>query len=145
MITVSTPQIEGEFFASKWLHIPMLLSAYELKELFGLWQEGFLFLMGCSLEKEKLQLSRSFFLESYSDLLEELQKGVVPSREKIKKILPALFTLSTDPIYLQSLPEEKYLVRLRKPAILLQPHFFRFSPLDNSFRSMVMGGDSIFW
>ncbi len=141
---ISSPQEEGHFFASKWIEFSVLASVEELAGLFSHLEKASIFLLGAPLAKEKVEISTDYFLEVYGQILEDLKRGEL-KKETCRKILPVVLTLSSDAVYLQALPGDKYLLKLTAPVIQMQAHFFRYSPVDGSLRSMVMGEDCLFW
>lgn len=144
-LKISIPEEEGAFFASKWLHLPFLVSSEELQLLFTEWKGASLFLMGTPLLQEEIEISFEIFLRAYEHILEDLKSGKNSEKSSWKRILPLAITQTRDAVYLQALEGGKYLLRMRQPVIQVQAHFFRYSPVDHSIRSMVMGEDCIFW
>jgi hypothetical protein len=144
-LSVSSSQQEGNFFASRWIHVPVLASVEELGQLFSLWNSSWLLLLGIPLKREEMEIPFSYFLEVYGKVIEKLKNGEAADKMLLKNILPAAVSMSDEAVYLQEVAGDRYLLKLRKPVMQMQAHFFRFSPIDNSIRSMVKGQDSVFW
>jgi len=142
-VILSEPK--GVLQASKWLHIQILASYEEVKTLFAQFQEIPIFLLGTPLSKEGITVSHADFLSLYGEMVESLQKGSMPDLSVAKKILPCCLGEDLSALYLLKLEGERYLLKLRKPLLQIHAHFFRYSPVDRSFRSMILGGESIFW
>ncbi len=133
---ISTPAIEGQFQAAKWLKVQALIDGAELAQLLGSHE---LFPLSGTYALE--QLPYKHFVSEYSLWIEQLQQGVVP-----KPSLKALcLTKDPDAVWLQQMPNGHYAVRPCRPFIQIQVHHMQYSPLDGQFRSMTFGGDPIFW
>lgn len=74
-----------------------------------------------------------------------LRQGSCPERGFFKNILPIALTHEENRIFLQELGDGRYLAKVQKPVLQVQVHYFRYSPVDGSFRSMALGEDSLFW
>lgn len=67
------------------------------------------------------------------------------AKELMKQIAPLAIAGSLTDFECIKVKESEKVLRIIKPVIQLKWHFFRFSPLDQSFRSNVFSEDSIFW
>ncbi len=54
-------------------------------------------------------------------------------------------TEDLDAMWLQPVADGRFLMKIGKPVIQIQAHFFTYSSLDGVFRPMTMGPESIFW
>ena len=92
---ISTPAIEGQFQAAKWLKVQALLDGAELEQLLG---SHPLFPLSGTYALE--QLPYKHFVSEYSVWIEQLQQGMVP-----KPSLKALcLTKDPDAVWLQQMP-----------------------------------------
>lgn len=143
MLKISHPEIEGIFQGSKWLKFQLLCDAKELGLLFERLTSCQLFpLTGIH---NGLPISHSFFLEQWEKWIEGLKKGVVPAAEELRLLFASALTDEPDALWLQAVADKGFLLKLRRPILQLQAHFFTFSSVDKVFRPMSMGPGSIFW
>ncbi|MDE3055661.1 MAG: hypothetical protein KGI80_03080 [Verrucomicrobiota bacterium] len=143
MLALSHPEREGLFQGSKWLKFPILCNAKELQELFASLPDALLYrLTGFS---DGSPIPHARFLEQWEAWISALQEGKVPSQEALQTLLTAVMTPDSEDLWLQEVPGRGYLLRVKKPLLHLQTHFFTYSSLDHSFHSMSWGSESIFW
>lgn len=136
---------EGVFNASKWQHLQALVSQDELERLFQMMGSFTLYSLGTPLPSTDIPIPQEEFLTTYGTIIASLQEGRVPTRTLLRKILPCVLSSDKESLYLMQLADGRCLIKMRRPVLQIQAHFFRYSPLDTSFRSMVMGEDVIFW
>lgn len=129
--------------ASKWLDIPLLISAEEMELLFkhlhatvGPFQ---IFQTGVVLPLEQGPLLN--FLEIYRTYSTALKEGRLPEKE----LFSTVWTLSPDVLTVQKIGTDRKLLKLETPAVQMQPHSMIYSKQDGKFYSMVYGRDAIFW
>lgn len=139
----STPALEGVYQGSKYLKYQVLCDAEELRTLFENLEPFSIYpltglLDGSPIEKEG-------FIREYGDWINELKEGRIPSDGSIRKILACAFTAEEEALWKQAVPGGRYLIKIAKPVVQVQAHFFTYSPLDKVFRPMSMGSESIFW
>lgn len=142
-LSISTLKEEGVFQASKWVKTQVLLSGSEMEALFlGLKDFSIFPLTGISSGEE---IGKPLFLETYRSWIENLKKGILPDEKDLRKLLACCFTNDLNSLWLQEVGLQKRIVKLRKPVLQVQAHFFTYSQLDQVFRPMSMGIDKIFW
>lgn len=142
-LRTSTVEIEGTYQGSKYLKYQVLCSALELRDLFERCSPSVLYhLTGLSDGKS---LERDLFIQEYDHWIQMLQEGKVPSDQQLKSILAAGLSKSADGFWKQELANGRYIIKMAKPIIQIQAHFFTYSSIDKVFRPMTMGHNSIFW
>jgi hypothetical protein len=134
---------EGMFQGSKWISIPVLLDAFELREVSLL--RGTLHPLGVLISENEAEISWETFCREYETWVRKICSGETLEHADLKKLPACAWTRDQDAVYLEELKEQTYLLRARKPVVQVHSHFFRYSPLDNQFRSKTFGPDSIFW
>lgn len=141
-LKISTPQQEGIYQGSKWLKLQLLCSREELKELFSLLEPFWIFPLTGVRSGEPL--GKELFLEVYGSWIERLKKGEAPPEKELRTVLAAAFVREPQALWLQEVPRG-YLVKIAKPVLQVQAHFFTYSSADGVFRPMSFGEKSIFW
>jgi len=135
--------MEGVYQGSKYLKHQVLCDAEELKNLFARLGSFSIFpLTGLGSGEA---IDKDYFLAVYSAWIELLKGGQVPTDAELKKLLACTFVAETDSLWKQEIPGGRYIVKMRKPVIQVQAHFFTYSSLDEVFRPMTMGSNNIFW
>lgn len=142
-LSVSTPAQEGAYQGSKWLKLPILSDPQELESLFQKLDSVWMFPL--SKIGDGKAIPTDFFLREYGRWIAKLKAGEVPTSEELRHFLAAALTDDLTALWLQEIPKKGYLVKVRKPVVQMQAHFFSYSPVDGAFRSMSLGGTSIFW
>lgn len=120
--------------ASKWLEVPLLLSANEMSHLLDSLQPIHLY----SISRPIVSLDCPF-LEEYTTYIDALQQG------QITPLQAYLMTTSEDTIYSEPVADGKMLIRAYLPSVFVRPHTFVFSEMDKKFRSKVYGENAISW
>jgi hypothetical protein len=143
LLRISTPSAEGVYQGSKYLKYQVLCDAEELKNLFVRLEKFSIYpLTGLGSGEP---IDQAHFCEVYGSWIEELKQGRVPSDAELRKLLACTFIADTDSLWKQEIPGGRYIVKMGKPVIQVQAHFFTYSPLDAVFRPMTMGSNNIFW
>lgn len=142
-LRISTPNLEGVYQGSKYLKYQLLCDADELARLFERFNRFWIYpLTGLS---DGEPIDPSHFLKVYTCWMEELKKGQVPTDADLRALLACAITDDTDALWKQEVPGNRFIVKMGKPLIQVQAHFFTYSSVDGVFRPMTMGQDSIFW
>lgn len=134
--------------ASKWLQIQALLNKEELKSLFDFLDNSFtfyLFACGTVCHKDKGQITKQEFLETYGKYIEKLKNGELPDFSFYRSAFSPIMTMTTDTLFTIPVGEDKQIIRVSQPIIQLQAHYMDYSTLDKKFHTMVFGQDSIPW
>ena len=140
-IRISNPQSEGVYQGSKWLKVPVLCDAEELGDLF----DGSFSIVPLTGLFDGNTLDPARFLSTYSDWIERLKKGKIPSDAELRQILACAWVDDLQSVWLQEIPNKGYLAKIKEPQVLVQAHYFSYSRVDGVFRSMSMGEGSVFW
>jgi hypothetical protein len=131
--------------ASKWLQVPILIDAEEIRSLFEALGEFQIFLISCICKPGEETITREQFLERYAEYISALQKGELPDDTHFRHYFSSAFTVSPDLLYALDVGEDQRLIRIAKPVIQLQMHRMDYSTADAKFRSMTFGEDTISW
>jgi hypothetical protein len=85
------------------------------------------------------------FLGIYRSYINALKEGKVPQELDYRPIFTCVVSASSD--FVESIPVDggKQIIRVVKPVIQLQPHRLGYSVIEEKFRPMVKGKDSIAW
>ncbi len=140
-LRISTLEKEGIYQGSKFLKFQVLCDAEELALLF---KESFTLFPLTGL-CDGQPLAPSYFLAEYASWIEMIKEGKVPSDAELRKILACAMTADLDALWLQPVANGRFIVKIGKPVIQVQAHFFTYSPIDGVFRPMTMGSESVFW
>lgn len=143
-LKISTLEVEGAFQASKWSKLQVLISIQELQALFKTRPSIRIFSIRGIVEKTAIETSQEHFIQSYARWIKKLQEGEVPSREDLNTITGSVMTEDLDALYLLKV-NDSYLVKPRKPVVLVQAHFMGYSQSDHLFRPMIHGENTLFW
>lgn len=143
ILRISEPSVEGVFQASKWLKIQVLLDGDEMKSLIESLGTFWIFPMTGIVNGKPIE--HSFFIEEYSRWIADLKEGKLPNAESLRRIMAAVFTDDVNALWLQQVGNDKYLTKIRAPIVQVQTHYFSYSSVDQVFRPMSMGLNSIFW
>lgn len=137
-LKVSSISEEGVYQASKFLKIQVLCDAEELKILFEQLKPFSIYSLSGLGTGEPIP--PEIFLEKYSAWIEQLKTGSIP-----KDVLAWALTDDLSALWKQQVPGKGYLVKMAKPVVQIQGHYFTYSRVDGEFRPMTMGAGSIFW
>lgn len=142
-LRTSSPALEGLYQGSKYLKHHLLCDAAELALLFEKAAPFRLYPLTGLNDGEAIDPNR--FLTEYESWIEMLKEGKVPPDASLRKILAAAMTAEPEALWKQEVPGGRFIVKIGKPVIQIQAHFFTYSPIDEVFRSMSMGSGAIFW
>lgn len=141
----STAELEGPFQVSMWLTLPALMDAQELGCLFEALGEFRIHRIGSVLSRQEGNISREAFLACYGAYIGDLKEGRAPTDPRYRQYLSAALTVDDEAVYAVALPDERHIIKIRRPVLQLQPHTLGYSPLDGKFRSMVRGENTVSW
>lgn len=142
-LRISSPALEGVYQASKYLKFQVLCDAEELSALFEQLPPFWIYLLTGVGDGE--QISHEQFLKTYGSWIEGLKRGIVPSDAELRKLLASAWSADLDALWKQQVGEGRFLIKMAKPLVHVQAHFFTYSSLDGVFRPMTMGPANIFW
>jgi len=143
-ITVGTAE-DQPLQASKWLQLQMLIDVNELQLLFDALAPFYIFKAGALCTTGDEEICKEDFINVYSQAIEMLKSGDIPSEKLYRAYFSSVFTRTPDHLYLQPIDQTKALVRVKSPCLQLQVNRIAYSEADGQFRAMVFGPDSIFW
>lgn len=138
---ISTPAIEGQFQAAKWLKIQALIDEQELAQLLA--ENFFIYPLSGMFSLSDLPMKKEAYLHTYATWIQDLKKGKIPSENR--EMNAVAWVPSSDAIWLQQVPNDRYLVKPCKPFVQVQVHQMGYSPIDQEFRPMILSQDCIFW
>lgn len=142
-LRTSTLALEGVYQGSKYLKYQVLCDGDELSQLFDSLKPFWIYPLTGLVNGEEIEQAR--FLEEYRGWIELLKSGQVPSDADLRKMLACAFTADVEALWKQEVPGQRFLIKIAKPVVQVQAHFFSYSPIDAVFRPMTMGMGSIFW
>ncbi|MFI0434908.1 MAG: hypothetical protein ACH350_04165 [Parachlamydiaceae bacterium] len=131
--------------ASKWQQIPLLINENEMGELLTCLGSFWMVQTSGVVPIGKEIIEHESFLEVYRSYIAELKQGIDPKNPLIKPYFSSVWTASCDPLYRVKINEKTCLVKVMRPVVQLQAHRFDYSYADGTFRSMVLGSNSILW
>lgn len=136
---------EAPMQASKWLTCQVLLDTTEMQELFSFLGTFFLFYSGTVTLRGQELLPQELFLDHYRQYVDALKGGQIPPLSEYQSRFSPAMTATKTALFAIPIDAERRLVRVAMPVIQLQAHHVDYSPLDQKFRSMVLGSHSIPW
>jgi hypothetical protein len=142
-LRISNSSLEGVYQGSKYLKYQVLCDTQELKSLFDRLDPFLIYPLTGLVDGNPIPADR--FISEYSLWIEQLKNGGIPSDADLRRLLACAFTKESDALWKQEVPGGRYLIKMAKPVIQVQAHFFTYSPVDSVFRPMTMGQGSIFW
>jgi hypothetical protein len=134
-----------DYQAAKWLKIPMLVDAEELKGLFSELGDFFLFSLGRVVQHRDRSLSRECVLGEVGGWIQQLKEGVVPLRSDFAQVFPFAFSSEKESLQEQKVGDDRFLMKIRRPVIQFQAHFFTYSSEEHKLYPGVFGPEAIFW
>ena len=139
------PSIGSSLQASKWQKCLVLMDVNEMEALFASLEKFWIVQISGVIPIGQEIISQKAFLEVYQHYIDAIKRGENPNDPRVRPYFSAVFTTSLEALYAVKVNEEQCLVKVRQPVVQLQAHRFDYSSADGTFRSMVMGYDSIQW
>lgn len=137
--------VSSSLQASKWQKLPVLFDGNEIQSLFEALEQFWIVQVSGLIPIGQEIISHEDFLEVYRHYLTALQKGETATDSRVRPYFSAVLTTFPEALYVVKVNEKQCLVKVQQPVIQLQAHRFDYSFADETFRSMVMGSDSIAW
>lgn len=131
--------------AAKWLKVSFLADEEEFSELFSQLSPFILCPLGRIIAPEERFLPPEKFLEGIKGWSESLKGEKAPSREALQKVVASALSADQESLYVQQISPERILVKIRRPVIQIQAHFFTYSQEEKTIYSGVFGKESVFW
>lgn len=144
-LSLSSPEKEGLFQASKWTKVQALLDAEEMAALLQELGNVSFAIVSKPISLDAAIITPEQFLLTYRAYSAALQAGHVPDTSFFRPLFSSVLTHSLEALYAMEVGKDRYLIKPRAPVIQLQAHHFFYSPLDGQFHSMVLSPDSISW
>ncbi len=142
-LRISTPTHEGVYQGSKYLKFQVLCDQHELSSLFDVLKPFWIYqLTGLN---DGVPIDQDYFLKEYESWIEGLKMGRLPTDADLRRLLACAFTAEVDALWKQEVPGHRFIIKIAKPVVQVQAHFFTYSSIDGVFRPMTMGQESIFW
>ena len=123
----------------------MMLDAGEMESLFNVLGEFYIYRVGAVCKEGCEEVSREDFLRGYAAYVNALKEGILPDPASYRGLFAAVLTVTGDALYGIRTGEGESIVRVAKPVIQIQPHSMHYSKIDNKFRPMLFGLDTITW
>lgn len=139
------PTVSYSLQASKWQKLPMLIDVSEMCTLLNALGQFWMVQTSGLIAIEEEVISQKAFLDVYQLYISSLKKGEEIRDPRIRPYFSSVWTTFLDALYAVKVNEKQCLVKVQRPVVQLQAHRFDYASADDSFRSMVMGQDSISW
>lgn len=133
------------FQASKWLHCRLLVDEEEMSSLFEALGPFWIVRVSGLIPIGQEIIPKEEFLAVYQTYVEALKKGEISSDPRFRITFSSVLTHDLSCLYAMKVNPEQSMVKILTPVIQLQNHRIDYSQADRTFRSMVMGFDSIQW
>lgn len=143
LLKISDPVKEGVYQGSKWLKIQALIDADEMQQMFASLGDFWIFSLNGIFNGDPI--SREDFLQNYTKIINTLKEGNLPSKELLKNNFACVIAENLQSLWLQKVGEQKFILKMSEPCVILQSHYFTYSNEDKTVRPMSMGENSIFW
>jgi hypothetical protein len=131
--------------ASKWLHVQALLEMDEIIQLFKVLGDFKMYRIGAVLESHETEMSRDDFLDCYKSYISTLKEGKIPQELDYRPAFTSVISVSPDMLEIMPLENSKQIIKVVKPVIQIQVHRLGYSQVEEKFRPMVKGKESITW
>jgi hypothetical protein len=131
--------------ASKWLQVQALLDMDEIVQLFQALGNFKMYRIGAVLDLNETELSRDQFLECYRNYISTLKEGKVPQEIDYRPAFTSVISVSPDMLQVVPVEGSKQIIKVIKPVIQIQVHRLGYSVVEEKFRPMVKGKESITW
>lgn len=139
------PSVESTLQASKWQKLPLLIDVEEMQSLLTALGPFWMVQISGLIPLGQEILYPEAFLDVYQHYITSLKKGEDPKDSRLRSYFSSVWTTFLEALYAVKMNERQGLVKVQHPVIQLQAHRCDYSFADGSFRSMVMGVDSISW
>lgn len=140
---ISTPALEGQFQAAKWIKIQALVDADELARLMTELGTFAIYPLSGTLPLEAFPMPKEAYLAQYREWIEGLKNGKLPAN--FGPFNASMWARSPESLWLHEFPGHRFAARPREPFLQVQVHHMGFSFVDKVFRPMSLTQDSIFW
>lgn len=128
-----------DYTPSKWIHLSFFFTTEELKDILSSFEKLYFFSLKNPLYQSEICKSKKDLVDTYDEEIATFLQG--EKKEYLKEILPLALTSDPHDLSLKKLADERVLVCIRKPLVLVRPHYFAISELDQR----ITKGNAIFW
>lgn len=139
------PTVALPLQASKWQKLPMLIEVDEMRSLFSFLEHFWIVQVSGLISFGQEVISQESFLEVYCHYITSLQRGENPSDSRVRPYFSAILTNFSQALYAVKVKDQQCLIKVHQPVIQMQAYRFGYSSVDDTFRSMALGYDSIPW
>lgn len=144
-IQVSSIEKEGILKASKYLRLQMLLEKEELKALFAEFSDFYLVYHSKISEKNTSKVDKDVYLALYGNYIDKLKKDPSLLTRNELMDLSLCFSKTLDAFFSIPIDGNKELIKLRSPAILVQPFSFFYEKGQGSIFTTVHSQNRVLW
>jgi hypothetical protein len=145
LLKISSPDEEGVLQVSKSLKFPVLLDDSEMCALMTALGKFYIGVVSEPLPLNDLLVEKKVFLEAYKEYVEMLKRGEIPSFAFLRRYFSGVISADLDAFYAMDVGKGRFLLKSIQPVIQMQIHHFLYSPVDEKFHSLVLGGESVSW
>jgi hypothetical protein len=129
-MTIPIETGQGQYAPSKWMHLAFFLHPSEIAKVFEAWSDLFFVSLNNPLHKEEIFSGLKELISAYQIQLEAFLKGTF--EKPLKKVLPLALSLDLSAFSMKTLPDERVLINIRKPVVLLRPHFISLETIEQN-------------
>ncbi len=126
---------------AKPIKLPVLLNLEEMSALFAALDKSMLYDVQNVVATTEGSISHALFLERYKNYLQ----AVWEEKEPLYRTLSPAISTTEKAFKRTAVDENRIMIKPVLPIIQIQPHNIGFSHVDQTFRSMVFGPQSIAW
>lgn len=134
-----------EYQATQWQSVNVLIDCAEMKDLLDHLHSPLIYPVGSLQQKGVDALETQDFLDGYNQYIQALKEGRLPLDTLFRPLFATCWSLSSDHLYKMKVNDTHELIRIKKPVIQLQPHYFDYSFHDEKVHSQVLGQEAILW
>jgi hypothetical protein len=142
MIRESTIEKEGTNAVSMWLSYSFFLSYDEMRDFIDYLSPFYIIRTDIVLdEKDDGIVNSKEFLEVYKNYISDLSLHQGIDEKRVRKYFHAIWTVSLDIAYNIKLKCGRHILKIFRPALVLQHHKMSYNKESQKFFSMVFGKD----
>lgn len=130
--------------ASKWLQVQALLDSDEMTDLLEALGSFQMYKIGTVLQPEE-EFDKNKFLQTYHQYISTLKEGKIPQESTYRSDFTSVISVSPDCVEIIPVDGGKKIIRVIKPTVQIQVHRLGYSVVEEKFRPMVKGKESITW
>jgi len=131
--------------ASKWLKLQALVSPGEMDTLVASFGEAATYYVGRVTPPQEPNRIKEAFSKQYFRYVTMLKEGRMPEAGDFRPYFSFALTLSEDHLDCIKIQDSRELLRVKKPVVQVQLHMIGYSRIEEKFRPMILGNNSIHW